>query len=80
MTVTEYSKRLDEVLRYVGTLLTYPQGSPEWAVGRAFVMTADADRLRLVERLVSDNAEGSREYEIGWDLQAIIHGWPEVAA
>jgi hypothetical protein len=80
MTLAEYSKRLDEVLRYVGRLLTAPEGSPEWSVGRAFVMTPDADRLGLVDRLVTDHGEKSREHEIGWDLQAIMRGWPDGGA
>ncbi|MGW4718917.1 hypothetical protein [Nocardia sp. NPDC004260] len=80
MTPYEYSLRLDEILRYVGRLLISPTGSVEWEVGRTFALISDQERLRYLQSLLANSPEGSRLWEIGWDLRAIVLGWPEAQA
>jgi len=77
MTPTQYQAGLDELLRFVGHLLTCPAGSPEWEVGRTFALASDSERLRYVADLIASTGERSRLHEIGWDLRAILLGWPE---
>lgn len=78
MTPTEYASMLDELIRYIAGLLVKPMTTVEWRVGREFALMADSDRLRYVRQL---SAEGEgRAAEIGWDLRAIILGWPESGA
>lgn len=76
MTVTEYQARLDEILFYVGGLLVAARDSVDWQIGRTFALLADCERVRYVADLLT-KPERSREWEIGWDLRAIMVGWPE---
>jgi hypothetical protein len=78
MTPTEYATRMDELLHYVGSLLVAPQETPEWQVGRTFALLPDNERLTYVRHLSADGT--GRVAEIGWDLRAIILGWPESGA
>lgn len=77
MTIPEYSARMDQVLRFVGRLLTAPDGSVEWRIGRKFVMIPDSERMTYIEALIDSHLEKSREFEIGWDLRAIMLDLPE---
>lgn len=77
MTPTEYQANVDELLRYVAALLAYPAGSVEWEVGRTFALLADHERWRYLQGLLDDNPAESRPWVIGWDLRAILLGWPE---
>jgi hypothetical protein len=74
MTPAEYRARMDEVLRYLGALLTSPAGSTEWTVGRTFATMPDLFRATYLQSLIES---GGRGREIGGDLLAIIHGYPE---
>lgn len=80
MTVTEYMAWTDSILRYVGGLLTHPAGTPEWEIGRQFALLGDEFRLRYVQDLLLDRAEGTRQYEIAVDLRLLILNWPESRA
>ncbi|MEV6555916.1 hypothetical protein AB0M22_09380 [Nocardia sp. NPDC051756] len=80
MSIVEYQDNLDDLLRYVAALLTYPAGSPEWEIGRTFALIADQDRWRYLQSLLEDNPAESRPWQIGWDLRAIVLGWPEAGA
>lgn len=78
MTPFEYQARLDEILRYVGHLLTYPAGTAEWEVARGFALLSDSDRMRYLREVIK--SDDRRTKEIGWDLRAILLGWPEAGA
>ncbi|MGW5518470.1 hypothetical protein [Nocardia africana] len=77
MTPTEFAARTDAVLHYVGALLTHPEGTPEWTVGRTFALMTDRERSAYIQQLVTESPRGTRVLEIGWDLLAIIQGLPE---
>ncbi|MGV9540867.1 hypothetical protein ACWDSF_06040 [Nocardia beijingensis] len=77
MTPHEYTDWTNQILRYVGGLLISPPESTSFEIGRTFALLADADRPRYVEMLLRENRPGTREYEIGWDLRALLIGWPE---
>lgn len=79
MSIVEYQARLDEILFYVGGLLVAAHDSIDWQIGRTFALLADSERLRYVADLLT-KPESSREWEIGWDLRAIMVGWPESGA
>lgn len=79
MSIVEYQARLDEILFYVGGLLVAARDSVDWRIGRTFALAADSERLRYVADLLT-NPESTREWEIGWDLHAIMVGWPESGA
>lgn len=80
MTPIEYATHMDELLRYVGSLLTSPPGSEEWKVGRNFALISDSERFRYVRSLLESTDPHSRVWEIAFDLRAIILGWPEAGA
>ncbi len=77
MTPTEFAARTDAVLHDVGALLTHPEGTAEWTVGRTFALMTDRERSAYIQQLVTDCPRDSRVFEIGWDLLAIIQGLPE---
>lgn len=79
MTPYEYAQHMDAILRYVGHLLTCAPDSIEWHIGRNFALLDDEQRFRYVQLLVG-GPEGTREFEIGWDLRALLLGWPETKA
>ncbi|MFJ4653810.1 hypothetical protein ACIP5Y_21295 [Nocardia sp. NPDC088792] len=81
MTPFEYSQRMDQILRYVGGLLVFPDGTPEWTIGRTFALLPDSERIGFLRTLVNETQDTkSRAFEIGWDLRAIIEDWPESGA
>ncbi|WP_280448400.1 hypothetical protein [Nocardia brasiliensis] len=80
MSPVEYQARLDEILRYVAALLSRPAGTAEWEVGRTFALLADTERYRYIQSLMADHPVESRRWQIGWDLRAILLGWPEAEA
>ena len=75
MTPAEYQSRIDQILRYLGGLLTHPEGSVEWTVGRAFATMPDLMRASYIQSLIDERR--GRAFEIGWDLRSIIQGYPE---
>lgn len=77
MTPHEYTDWTNQILRYVGGLLVSPESSTSFEIGRTFALLADSERPRYVAALIEDNRPGTREYEIGWDLRALLIGWPE---
>lgn len=77
MTPLEYFDWTNGILRYVGGLLISSESSTSFEIGRTFALLPDAERPRYVAALVEDNRPGTREYEIGWDLRALLIGWPE---
>jgi hypothetical protein len=80
VTPTEHAVRMDQIFRYIGRLLTAPDGSTEWHVGRMLLALPASRRLAFVDSLIDDHPETTRAYEIGWDLWAIARGLPESEA
>lgn len=60
MTPIEYAAHMDELLRYVGSLLIAPPGSEEWKVGRNFALISDSERFRYVRDLLDSTDPHSR--------------------
>lgn len=79
MTPQEYTTRLDALLRYVGGLLISSDRTA-WEIGRTFALLTDSERPRYLAMLLGTSTEGTREYEIGWDLRALLLAWPETDA
>lgn len=77
VTPIEYATNMDELLRYVGSLLVCDSTSMEWQIGRNFALISDSERFRYVRDLLESAPPKSRTREIAWDLRAIILGWPE---